>query len=157
MKRHGVREVPDDGAGLGVTKGRALVFDRHTLDAARQVGFPVGFGAGNGINAGPLFGRQVAIPAQVHQHLHGEFRVSVLDLGVFRVNAVRQQVFAVAFNAKAGTEGKATFGHRQRHVIEHVCARMVHFRCAPGWPWQAVDITIAGATHRTQCGLVEVV
>ena len=34
---------------------------------------------------------------------------------------------------------------------------MVHFRCAPGWPWQAVDITIAGATHRTQCGLVEVV
>src|SRR5690606_26843040 len=41
VRRHGVREGPDDRTGLGVAEGRAFVEDRDALDAARKVGLPV--------------------------------------------------------------------------------------------------------------------
>ena len=88
------------------------MLDGHTLDAAGQVGFPVGLRACHRINAGTFLGCEVFIPAQVHQHLHGELRVAVLNVGILGVHAIGQQVIAVMLNTEAGAESQAALGHR---------------------------------------------
>ncbi len=59
------------------------------------------------LDRGALLVGQIAVPAQVHQHLHGELGISVLDFRTGRIDALGQQVVAVAFHAEAGAEGQA--------------------------------------------------
>ena len=101
MHRHRIGERPDDSTGFCVPEGRAFVLDRDPLDAAREVGLPVGLRTRNSVDCCAFVVRQVAVPAEVHQHLHGELGVAVLDLGIDRVDALCQQVVPVPLDAAA--------------------------------------------------------
>jgi hypothetical protein len=85
MDRHRVGEGPDHGARLGVAVGRAAVLDRDPLDAAREIGLPVGGIAADRLDRGPLVIGEIGIPAQRLEHLHGELGVAVLDLRADRI------------------------------------------------------------------------
>ena len=124
------------------------MLDRNPLDTARQVDFPVGLWTTNGINGGPFIGRQIAIPAQIHQALHGEFRIAIGDFRPHRIRPFRQQVLTIPFNPKARPEGQSPFGHRLGRIIQDWRSRMVHFRRAPGRPGQSIIIPVAWATNR---------
>ena len=131
------------------------MLDRDPLDAARKVGFPVGLGPCDGVDGRALFIRQVTVPAEIHQHLHGEFRISILDFGTSTVDAFGQQVVTIPLHAKAGAEGQTTFRDRLGHVVEVRRARMLHFGSAPAWPWHTVIVPIGGTTHGLQRRPVE--
>mmetsp|Transcript_29686 Transcript_29686/g.58842 ORF Transcript_29686/g.58842 Transcript_29686/m.58842 type:complete len:626 (+) Transcript_29686:852-2729(+) len=155
VDRHRIGEGPHNSPRLGIAKGRTAMLDRHPLDAARQVGFPVGLGARNGVNGGAFIRRQITVPTQIHQHLHRKLGISILN---FRPNAIDpfgQQVLTVPLHAKARTEGQPPLSHRLGHVIEVRRARVIHLGRAPAGPWQTVVIAIRRTTHRLQRGAVE--
>ena len=61
----------------------------------------------------PLVIGQVAIPAELLEHGHGELGIAVLDLRADRIGAFGQQVVApFPLDAEAGPEAEAAFGHR---------------------------------------------
>ena len=123
------------------------MLDRNPLDPARKVGFPVGLGACNSVDRGTFVRSQIAVPPKVHQHLHGELGVAVLDLTVFGVDAFGQQVVAVPLNAETCAEGKTTISNRLRHIVEVGRTRVLHVGGAPARPWQTVVVPISGSTN----------
>ncbi len=107
------------------------------------------------LDRGPLLRRQVDVPAELLQHLHGELRVAVLDLRADRVDALGQQVLAVPLDAEAGAEAHAALGDRDRYVVEVGRARVVELGRPPARPGQAVVIAVGGTAQRPQRRLVE--
>ena len=129
--------------------------DRHPLDTAGEVGFPVGFLAGNTVDHRPLFVGQITIPAEFGQRSHGKFRIPVFDIRIDRPGALGQQIVAIPFNPEPGAEGQAALTHRFRRIVEDRCPRMAHFRRTPARPGHAVIFAIQRAANGLQRGFVK--
>ena len=150
MDGYRVREGPDHGARLGVTERRAAVLDCNSLDAAREVGFPV-----LALGSLLLFRGQVIPPPKFFQYLVAELRVTILDFRALAEGSLGQQIGTVAFDTEARPEGQSTLGNRFRRIVKIRRTGMVHLRRAPGRPWQAVEITIGRSTFCLEAGVVE--
>ena len=155
VQRDRIREVPHHRACLGVAERRALMLDGDPLDAARKVGLPVGLGPGHGVDRRTLLRRQVLVPAQLHEHLHGELGIAVLDLRPDRVHALGEQVLAVALHAEPGAEGQAAFRDALGHVVQVGRAGMPHLGGAPAGPRHTVILAVRRSAHGLQRCLVE--
>ena len=114
------------------------MLDRDALYAAREVGLPVDavdLVAADLLDHGQLLRRQVAVPAELLQHPHGEFGVAVLDLGTDGIGPFREQVVDdavfLALHAVAGAEAHAAVGNGLGDVVEVGRTRMVELGRAP--------------------------
>ena len=158
MHRHIVREIPHDGAGPGITERDTCVLEGHTLNAARNIGFPV-----LAISLLLFLGCEVVPPAQLLQQGMVEFRVAGRDFAAHRVRPVTgEQVDPIALDTISSPEGTTAIHHMLGSVVEVGSTRMLDLVRAPARPWQAKIIAgqvVTGlgilAAGRTQGSRVE--
>ena len=131
------------------------MLDRNPLDAAGKVGLPVGLVTGYRFDGFTLIVGQIAIPAKLLEHGHGELGITVLDFRVDRIAALGQEVVPVPLDAEARTEAETAFGHRLRGVVEQRRSGMVHLGSAPARPRQAIEVAVGRPAPRLQGGPIE--
>ena len=131
------------------------MLDGNTLDAARKVDFPVRLVTGNAVDRRTLIRGEIAIPAKLLKHGHGELGITVLDLGSDRIGAFGKKVVTFMLDPETGTEAETAFGDRLVCVVKQRCARMTHFGRAPARPRKTVVVTINLTTNSLQRCLVE--
>ncbi len=170
MHRNGIRQAERVHARLAVAVRYAIVFQRHPLNPAGEIGRPghrIGIGRVDLHDRGHFGLAEILVPAQLLQARQRELRIAILNLGILGIGLVGEKAdlargavgqLLLALETKARPERTAAIHHGEVGVVEQRRARMFHLGRAPARPRQAIIVAadfriVLGRTHSDQIEL----